>query len=89
LFEGGYNNREKITVPNRGYGIVIMPEPTYKYPKGHPCYGCVFTFQINKPSCLTGSYPDTENCINAFHKKIQTRHKAEYERLKQSESNKK
>lgn len=86
MFEGGYRNREKITVPNRGYGIVIMPEPIYKHPKGHPCYGCVFTFVASKPSCLTGSYPDTENCINAFYKKMQARHRAEYEKRLQQDT---
>jgi len=77
LFEGGYRNGEKITVPNRGYGVVIKPEPIYQYPENHPCHGCVFIFQVNKPSCLTGSYPDTENCINAFYKKMLARQRAE------------
>jgi hypothetical protein len=80
LFEGGYRNREKITVPNRNYGVVIMPEPLYKYPKGHPCYGCVFVFKTGGPSCLTGCWPDTENCTNAFYRKIQAQHKADYEK---------
>lgn len=79
MFEGGYRNHEKITVPNKGYGVVIMPEPVYEYPAGHPCRGCPFTFRTSKPSCLTGSYPDTENCVNAFYKKLQAKHKAEYE----------
>jgi len=84
LFEGGYRNHEKITVPNKGYGVVIMPEPIYEFPIGHPCRGCPFTFRTSKPSCLTGSYPDTENCVNAFYKKIQARHRAEHEnRLEQ------
>jgi len=87
MFEGGYRNNEKITTPNKGYGVVIMPEPIYKYPKDHPCHGCVFTFHTNKPSCMTGRYPDTENCINAFYKKLLARHKAESEKkLKQTES---
>jgi len=87
LFEGGYRNREKITVPNKGYGVVIKPEPIYEYPEGHPCHGCVFIFKINKPSCMTGSYPDTENCINAFYKKIQARQREERKkRLEQIES---
>ena len=106
LFEGGYRNREKITVPNKGYGVVIMPEPVYEYPAGHPCRGCPFTFRTSEPSCLTGSYPgrlgeqqsgfcsatnpDTENCVNAFYKKILARHRAEHEnRFKKSVSNKK
>lgn len=84
MFEGGYRNREKITIPNKGYGVVIMPEPVYQYPKGHPCYGCVFIFQSRNPSCLTGSYPDTENCPNAFYKKMQARQKAEYEKRRHS-----
>jgi hypothetical protein len=79
LFEGGYRNREKITVPNKGYGVVIKPEPIYEYPKDHPCHGCVFTLQANVPSCMTGNYPDTENCINAFYKKMQARWRAERE----------
>ena len=78
MFEEGYRTSEKITVPNRGYGVVIVPEPVYKYPESHPCHGCVFTFKINKPSCLTGEYPDTENCINAFYKKMLARQRAEY-----------
>jgi hypothetical protein len=89
MFEGGYRNREKIFTPNKGYGVVIMPESVYKYPKNHPCHGCVFLFQINKPSCMSGSSPDTENCVNALYKKILARQRAEYEqRLKQSESEK-
>ena len=85
MFEGGYKSRVPITVPNRGYGVTIMPEPIYKYPKDHPCYGCVFVFQTSRPSCLTGDYPDTENCINTFYKKIQERQRIEHEkRLNQS-----
>ena len=88
LFEGGYRSREKIYTPNKGCGVVIMPEPIYQYPEGHPCHGCVFIFQINKPSCLTGSYSDTENCINAFYKKMQARWRADYKkRLEQSQNN--
>ena len=87
MFEGGYRNRERIMVPSKGHGVVIMPEPVYQYPKNHPCCGCVFTFHINKPSCLTGGHPDTENCINALYKKIQAQHRAESEkRQKESES---
>ena len=88
--KGGYRNRDRITIQNKGNGVVIMPEPIYKYPKDHPCHGCVFTFQINKPSCMSGSYPDTENCINAFHKKMLARHRAEYEKrlMEQAESKK-
>ena len=80
MFERGCKNREKIIFQHRGCGVVIMPEPICKYPEGHPCHGCVFTFKTGQPSCLTGSYPDTENCINAFYKKMQTRHGAERER---------
>ena len=84
MFEGGYRNRERITVPNKSYGVVIMPEPVYEYPEGHPCCGCLFTFRVNKPSCLTGCYPDTENCSNAFYKKIQAKNRADREkRLKE------
>jgi hypothetical protein len=87
MFEGGYRNRAKITVPNKGYGVVITPEPRYKYPENHPCHGCVFVLHINKPSCMTGSSPDSGNCINAFYKKMLARHKAESEKkLKQTES---
>jgi hypothetical protein len=69
--------RRKITVPNKGYGVVIEPESDYKYPEGHPCHGCVFIFRASKPSCLTGDYPDAENCVNAFYKKIQARWSAD------------
>jgi hypothetical protein len=79
MFEGGYRNGEKIYTPNKGYGVVIMPEPIYQHPEGHPCHGCVFIFQTNKASCLTGSYPDTANCPNAFNKKLQARRRAERE----------
>jgi hypothetical protein len=78
LFDGGYRNREKITVPNRNYGVVIMPGPIYKYPKGHPCYGCVFVFKTSRPSCLAGCRPDTENCVNTFYRKMLSRHQAGY-----------
>jgi len=89
MFEGGYRNNEKITVPNIGCGVVIMPEPVYKYPKDHPIYVCVFIFRISKPSCMSGGCPDTKNCINAFYKKIQARQRLEYaKRLKQNESEK-
>jgi hypothetical protein len=86
MIEGGYKNHEKITIRNRGYGVVVIPEPVYQYPEGHPCHGCAFVFQVNKPSCPSGSYPDTENCPTAFYRKIQNRHKAAYdERLRQIE----
>ncbi len=75
MFDGGYRNGDKINTPNKGYGVVIMPEPAYKHPEGHPCHGCVFTFQANKPSCLTGSYPNTDDCPNALYKRIQARQK--------------
>jgi hypothetical protein len=80
VFEGGRRNREKIHTPNKGYGVVIMPEPVYKYPKDHPCYGCVFVFQVNTPSCMTGSYPDRQNCSYALYKKMQERWRVEYEK---------
>ena len=80
MFEGGYRNREKITTPHKDYGVVIMPEPIYKYPENHPCHGCVFGFHINKPSCMSGSYPNRDNCAYAFYKKIMARHKAEAEK---------
>ena len=89
MFEGGYRNRAKIYTPNKGYGVAMSPEPIYKYPKDHPCYGCVFGFHVNKPSCMSGSYPNSENCANALYKKILARQKADYEkRLKQAESEK-
>jgi hypothetical protein len=87
LFEGGRRNGEKIHTPYKGYGVVIMPEPIYKYPKDHPCYGCVFVFQVNTPSCMAGGCPD--NCSYALYKKMQARWKAECEKklkLKQIES---
>jgi hypothetical protein len=86
LFEGGRRNRDKIHTPYKGYGVVIMPEPIYKYPKDHPCYGCVFVFQVNAPSCMTGGYSDKSNCINAFYKKMQARWKAELEKKLQNKS---
>lgn len=52
MFEGGYKNHVPITVPNRGYGVIIKTEPVYKHPKGHPCFGCVFVFQTSNPSGL-------------------------------------
>jgi hypothetical protein len=73
MFEGGYKNREEITVSNRNRGVVIMPEPIYQYPEGHPCHGCIFTLWTSGPSCLTGDYPDTGNCINTFYGNIQAR----------------
>ena len=80
MFEGGYKNRKKITAPNRGYGVLEKPEPIYRYPESHPCYGCVFVFHINKPSCMTGAHPDADNCINAFYKKMLARQRTEYEK---------
>ena len=76
MFEGGHRNRERITIPNRNYGVAIKPEPIYRYPEGHPCHGCVFTLKIGNPSCLTGGFPDTINCANAFYRKMQAGHKA-------------
>ena len=85
MFEGGHRSRAKIAIPNRGYGVAIGPEPVYQYPEGHPCHGCFSTFQVNKPSCMSGSYPDAENCPNAFYRRIQARQKAEHgERLRQA-----
>ncbi|MCX7748225.1 MAG: hypothetical protein N2645_15265 [Clostridia bacterium] len=37
--------------------LVIVPEPVYRYPEGHPCYGCTYTFQVNRPSCIIGAKP--------------------------------
>lgn len=74
---GFYKNRIPIIVETSKYGVTIMPEPVYKFPKGHPCHGCVFIFQTSKPSCITGSYPDSDNCINTFHKKLLAKHEAE------------
>ena len=86
MTEGGHKNREKITIPNRDYGIVIKPEPVYQHPEGHPCHGCVFVLQVNKPSCLSGSYPNTEDCPTTFYRRIRIRHKAAHdERLRQTE----
>ena len=87
MFEGGYKNHEKIHAPNKGYGVVLKPEPVYQYSEGHPCHGCVFVFHANKPSCMTGGRPD--NCINAFYKKMQARNRVEREKkLAESNTNK-
>jgi len=68
---------KRFIFPNRSYGVAITQEPFYQYPEGHPCYGCTFVFKSSKPSCMTGSYPDTKNCINAFYKKITAQRRTE------------
>lgn len=40
----------------------------YRYPKGHPCYGCVHTFHISTPSCSIGN--DMNNCGLRKHEKM-------------------
>jgi hypothetical protein len=80
MFEGGYRNREKIITPNKGHGVVAFkPDPVYQFPEGHPCHGCVFTFNENLPSCMTGRCPDTDQCVNAFYKKLLIKQRAEHE----------
>ncbi|MCL2189182.1 MAG: hypothetical protein FWC16_09710 [Defluviitaleaceae bacterium] len=90
MFEGGYKNKQKIIAPNKGYGVLVKPTPMYEWPADHPgrmgeqdakrptspCYGCAFTFNENKPSCMTGEYPDTENCTNTYYNKILARQRA-------------
>jgi len=42
----------------QNFGVVILPTKKFKYPRGHPCHGCVYTFEIEKPSCSLGTSPD-------------------------------
>lgn len=35
-------------------------ENIFRYPKGHPCYGCTHTFHVYIPSCSIGC--DANNC---------------------------
>lgn len=78
MSEGVYETHKKISFPMKSYGVVIKPEPVYQFPETHPCHGCVFILRINKPNCMTGSYPDTKNCVNAFYKKLISKQKTEY-----------
>lgn len=55
-------NRNTVTAISSGLGVTVIPAPDYKPPKGHPCEGCVFTLKTDVPTCMTGRYPDVENC---------------------------
>lgn len=80
MLKGWKKNGISMIVDTSKYGVTIMPdEKTYKFPEGHPCRGCPFTFQVNKPSYMFGSYPNTDDCPNAFYKKIQSRQRSEHQ----------
>jgi len=84
MYTDRYRNSVLMTVETGSLGVVVEPDVPCKLPQIHPCHGCIFTLGTNHTICMTGKYPDTENCINAFFKKIQTRQRAEYQkRLKQ------
>ena len=55
-------NGNPIIIDTSEYGVTVTPAPDYKPPAGNPCEGCVFTFKTDVPSCMTGRYPDTDNC---------------------------
>ena len=78
-YKGWKHNRQIMLIDTSKYGVMIMPEPIYEYPEGHPCRGCPFIFQISTPSCMFGSNPETDDCPNAFYKKIQARQRAEHQ----------
>lgn len=41
---------------------------SYKYPKGHPCFGCPYKFDVDVPSCTMGS--DPKNCVWRFYNRM-------------------
>jgi len=69
MFTDRRKNGLPMVIDTSGYGVVIEPEAQYRFPKGHPCCGCVFILKSSKPICMTGKYPDTENCIYAYYKR--------------------
>lgn len=46
------HNGVPVSIPKGSYGVALLPERIYEYPKGHPCRGCPFTFQTSIPSCM-------------------------------------
>lgn len=62
----------------RTHGIRTIELCTdYRYPQGHPCHGCPYTFPTDKPSCTMGGEP--EDCPWTFYKRLMQRgeHKCE------------
>lgn len=41
---------------------------TYKYPKGHPCEGCPYKFDVDVPSCTMGANP--RDCVWQFYRRM-------------------
>jgi len=69
---GAFSKRVPLTHERYG-NTTIRPESAYQFREGHPCHGCLFTLKTQNPSCMTGRYPDANNCINAFYKKMMAR----------------
>lgn len=64
--------RNKQLVSGKHHGIrLAAPTTNYRYPAGHPCHGCPFTFPTPTPSCTMGGGPT--DCPWAFYKKMQGR----------------
>lgn len=59
-------------IGGRSYGIRTIEQRTdYRYPEGHPCHGCPYTFPTIKPSCTMGGGP--EDCPWTFYKHLMKR----------------
>ena len=69
----GKKNGEPIIDTSR-YGICKpISEPDYRFPKGHPCYGCPFISGSRKillPPCR-----DRETCQYAFWERLQKKNR--------------
>jgi len=66
----------KVTVDTSKYGIPKITQPTFSFPKGHDCYGCVFVSGRGRVG-LTPPCKDPQTCIYAFYKKIYLKKKGE------------
>lgn len=52
----------------KSYGASVRPQLIFSYPRGHPCYGCPYTFGTSHPSYTMGSKPG--NCAWYFYRRL-------------------
>ena len=52
------HNGVLVSIPKGFHGLLLLPERIHKYPDGHPCQGCPFTFHTAIPSCM---FPDRKD----------------------------
>jgi hypothetical protein len=70
----GKKNGERIIIDTSKYGMnLLSPKQDYKFPRGHPCYGCLFVSGNEKailPPCKS-----RENCQYELYQQIMRRKK--------------